>query len=105
MTIIVSILFILLGIAIKNGKMYFLIAGYNTMSKEEQNRYDIDGVASVFRNVMFGMSFIMIVGYALSKWLENSKIELYSLIIAIVIGLPYLLIVSNSGKYKIKKKN
>lgn len=102
MLILVAILFIALGIAIKYGKMYFLIAGYNTMPKEKQATYDIDGIATVFRNAMFGMALIMIIGYIISKWLNNPKIEAYTLFAAIAIGLPYLLIVSNSGKYKIK---
>ena len=27
--------------------MYFLIAGYNTMSKEEKEKYDIEGIATM----------------------------------------------------------
>lgn len=103
MSIIVSIIFIALGIAIKHGKMYFLIAGYNTMTKEKQETYNIDGIATVFGNAMIGMSIIMIIGYTISKWMENPKIEVYALFGAIIIGLPYLLIISNSSKYKIKK--
>lgn len=105
MLITVSIIFVLLGIAIKYGKMYFLIAGYNTMSEKERKQYDVDGLASVFRNAMFGMAFIMILGYFISKWLENPKIEMFTLFGAILMGLPYLLIVSNSNKYKINKDN
>ena len=40
----VAILFIVLGILIKYGKMYFLIAGYNTMPKEEKEKYNIEGI-------------------------------------------------------------
>ena len=105
MLILVSIIFISLGIAIKYGKMYFLIAGYNTMSKKEQSKYDISSLAGVFRNAMFGMSLIMILGHLISKWLENPKIEIYVLFGSLMIGLPYLLIVSNSSKYKINKDN
>jgi undecaprenyl pyrophosphate phosphatase UppP len=105
MIITVSIIFIALGVAIKYGKMYFLIAGYNTMSKEQQETYDIDGIATVFKNAMFGMALIMILGLFVSKWLNNPKIELYAICIAVAIGLPYLLILSNSRKYKIKKDN
>jgi len=47
--VIVAFIFILLGIVIKHGKMYFLIAGYNTMSKEEKAKYDIEGIATLFR--------------------------------------------------------
>jgi hypothetical protein len=105
MLILVSLIFIALGVAIKYGKMYFLIAGYNTMSKEKQANYDIEGIATVFRNAMFGMALILIIGFFISKGLEDSKIEAYVLFAAIMIGLPYLLIVSNSKKYKIKKDN
>lgn len=76
----VAIIFIVLGVLIKYGKMYFLIAGYNTMRKEEKARYNIEGIATVFGNTMFGMALI------------------------IIIGIPYLLIKSNSDKYRIKNK-
>ena len=101
--ILTAIIFIVLGILIKYGKMYFLIAGYNTMPKEKKEKYDIEGIASVFRNAMFGMALILIIGYFVSEEMENPNIESYSLFIAIAIGIPYLLISSNSGKFKNKK--
>ena len=94
----IAILFIVLGILIKYGKMYFLIAGYNTMPKEE--KYNIEGIANVFRNVMFGMALIIIIGFLVAKWTENSKVENYSFWASMIIGIPYLLIKSNSKKYK-----
>lgn len=103
MAIIVSVFFILLGIAIKNGKMYFLIAGYNTMPKEEQEKYDIKGIATVFRNGMFGTAILIIIGYFISIWLNNPQLEFYVVIISVLIGVTYILVVSNSNKYKIKK--
>jgi uncharacterized membrane protein len=105
MNITVAIIFIVLGLLIKYGKLYNLIAGYNTMSKEEQEKHDIKGIANVFRNGMFGMALIMLLGYVLSKWLDKPNLEIYTLFIAIILGLPYLLIVSNSSKYKIDKDN
>ena len=51
--ILTAIIFIVLGVLIKYGKMYFLIAGYNTMSKKEKEKYDIKGIATVFKNAMF----------------------------------------------------
>ena len=101
--IIVAILFILLGVLIKYAKMYFLIAGYNTMSKVEKSKYDVDGIATVFRNAMFGMAFVMIVGHFIAKWADNPQIEIISMFGAIITGLPYLLIKTNSKKYKIEK--
>ena len=94
----VALLFIVLGVLIKYGKMYFLIAGYNTMSKEEKEKYDIEGIATVFRNAMFGMAVIIIIGYLLANWLNNPIIEKYLFYGAVFIGIGYLLIASNSKK-------
>ncbi len=74
------------------------------MPKEEKEKYDIDGIASVFRNVMFGMALIIIVGFLVAKWIENPKIESYSFWTSLIAGIPYLLIKSNSNKYKINHK-
>ena len=78
------------------------MAGYNTMPEEEKAGYNVDGVASVFRNAMFGMAIILIGGHYLGKWLENPQIETISLFAAICIGVPYLLIKSNSSNYRKK---
>ena len=102
--IIIAILFIVLGVLIKYGKMYFLIAGYNTMSKEEKGKYDIEGIANVFRNAMFGMAFVILIGYLITRYTENSAIQIYSFWIVIIIGVPYLLIQSNSKKF-MKNRN
>jgi undecaprenyl pyrophosphate phosphatase UppP len=98
----VAIFFIVLGILIKYGKMYWLIAGYNTMPKEEKEKYNIEGIANLFRNVMFGMALIIISGYLIAKLTENPNIQNYAFWISMIVGIPYLLIASNSNKYKEK---
>jgi hypothetical protein len=100
--LLVAGLFIILGILIKYGKLYFLIAGYNTMSKEEKAKFDIEKIASVFRNAMFGMASIILLGFLLGNWLDNPKIENIAFYVAILMGLPYLLIASNQDRYKKK---
>jgi len=100
----VSILFIVLGILIKYGKMYWLIAGYNTMPKEEKEKYNIEGIANVFRNVMFGMALIIISGYLITKITDNPNIQNYAFWTSMIVGIPYLLIESNSKKYKKNKE-
>lgn len=97
----VPIVFILLGILIKYGKMYSLIAGYNTMTKQEKEKYDIESIATLMKNVMFGMAFIVIVGLLVAQRTENSDYEFYALGLALILGIPYLLIKSNSDRYKI----
>ena len=82
--------------------MYLLIAGYNSLPKEEQEKYDIEKIATLFKNVMFGMAFILILGYFIAKWFNYPAVETYSLWVAFIIGIPYLLVKANSKKYKIE---
>jgi hypothetical protein len=96
----IAILFIVLGVLIKYGKMYFLIAGYNTMSKADKEKYDIEGIANLFRNVMFGMALIIIAGYFMTVLTENQNIQNFAFIGALIIGIPYLLFKGNSKRYK-----
>lgn len=101
--VIVAFIFIILGIVIRYGKMYYLIAGYNTMSKEEKAKYDIEGIATLFRNAMFAMALMIIIGYFAAYWFKNPKLENIALFLSILLGVPYLLIRSNTNKYKIDK--
>ncbi len=96
----IAILFVVLGIMVKYGKMYSLIAGYNTMSSSEKECVNIKAIANVFRNVMFGMAFIIVVGILLSEYTGNPSLQTNALFIAVFTGVPYLIIVSNLKKYK-----
>jgi len=89
-----ALIYIILGILIKYGKMNFLIAGYNTMPPKKKAKCDVEGIATLMSNVLFGMAFIIILGYAISKWTENPNIENIFFLGAILIGIPYLLIKS-----------
>jgi len=99
--ILVATIFIILGILIKYGKMYFLIAGYNTMTAEKKAKYNIDGIATLMRNVLFAMALIILLGYFLAKELDNPNLKMIFMSVAFLIGIPYLLIRANSNKYKI----
>jgi hypothetical protein len=49
---------------------------------------------------MFGMDLVIIAGYFIAKLIENPNIENYAFWTSIIIGIPYLLIESNSKKHK-----
>ena len=98
--IIAALFFIILGVLVKYGKMYFLIAGYNTLPKSEKEKYDIEGIASVFRNGMFAIGLIIIAGHFISKNLEIQKFENYAFWGALIVGISYILIHSNLKRFK-----
>ncbi len=99
-----AILFIIIGAGVKYGKAYFLIAGYNTLPKEEKAKYDIEGIATVFRNTFFGMALALILGHFLSDLLSFPNFENIVSMGCIIIGVTYLLFKSNSKKFKIDKR-
>jgi len=99
--LLTALIFIILGYLIKYRKMYALIAGYNTMSTENKSEIDIEKLANLLKNVFFGMALLIILGYFVSKALEIQMIENIAFFGAILVGIPYLLVTSNSDKYKI----
>ena len=64
--ILTAIILIVCGILIKYGKMYSLIAGYNTMSKEKQGEYDIKRIAALMAHIFFVMALVILIGYFLA---------------------------------------
>lgn len=53
-------LLVLFGIVFSLGKGSSLIAGYNTMSEEEQNQYDAIALCKFMGKIMFTVSFCMV---------------------------------------------
>ena len=58
--IIVSIVFIALGVLILSGKGDFLIAGYNTASKEEKKQVNIKRLRLVIAVILFAIVLLFI---------------------------------------------
>ena len=99
--ILTAVIFIVLGIVVKNGKMYNLIAGYNTLSDNDKSKFDIEGIALVFRNTLCSMGIAILIGVVIDKVLgQQDHISFYVMMISCAIGIPYLLITTNSSKYK-----
>lgn len=67
------------------------------MSKAEQQKVNIKKIASIVRNGLFGMAAIMLLGDALSIYIEDDRIASYTFFLSIAIGIPYILIRSNSN--------
>ncbi|NGX82955.1 DUF3784 domain-containing protein [Aequorivita sp. KMM 9714] len=98
--IIIGVFLIVLGIVVKHFKLYFLIAGYNTMTKAEKEEVNIEKVASLLRFVfgIIGLAFI-ILGMVVSK-LENPEIANYVFFTVIIGTVVFFIVKSNSSAYK-----
>lgn len=91
---------LVLGLLIKFGKMYFLIAGINTMSDDQRADYNFPKIGNLFFVVCLFMSALTVIGYFVGIWLDNEYIEFVILVIAIIIGLIVILAKINSDRYK-----
>lgn len=91
----VTALFLILGIVFSTGRGAFLIAGYNTSSKEEQEKYDEKALCKFMGKGMFGIAFSTLL-WAFSfvfsqKWLFTVGMICFVAIIA------FILVYANTG--------
>jgi hypothetical protein len=88
--IIISVMFIFLGLGVHVFKWHFLISGYNTMPKEKKVNVDIEGLArlvGIYGYVIGGMLLLAGVLFGLGL-----KIVLAPVIIIFIVLTIYLLI-------------
>lgn len=95
MIFVISI-FIVLGIFLVNGKGSFLIAGYNTMSAKEKEKYDKTELSKFMGKMMFVLVFSMIL-WVLSEVYGIDWLFVAGLILFIFITL-FMVVYMNVGK-------
>lgn len=97
----IILLFVLLAIPFFMGKGAFLIAGYNTMSPEEQEKIDAPALCRFMAKILLGLAFSVLL------WLLSSVFSLGWLMTAgifLLIGvIVFALIYANTG-HRFEKK-
>jgi len=94
-------LLIFFGIAIKHFKWYFLISGYNTMSKKKKENVDIDGLGKLMANFMFILAAII----GLSGFLQMQGYKNLSMIIMLLMIPMIIILIINSQKFDHNKRS
>lgn len=102
--IVIAMFNFILGFLIKKYKLDFLIAGYNTASKEKKELYNKENLVKYVGNLLIFSSLIILIGSLLAISFKNFQNIIYQLtwilfIIFIIISLIYI----NTTKYV--KKN
>ncbi|SDN14331.1 protein of unknown function [Psychrobacillus sp. OK028] len=87
--------FTVLGVFLLNGKGTFLIAGYNTSSKEEKAKYDKLALSKFYGKTFLALSGSMVF-WLLSDILQNNSLFIIGLILFISI-IVFSLVYSNLG--------
>ena len=100
--ILIVCLFILIGIMLSLGKWSFLIAGFNTMSKEEKETYDVISLCKFTAKIMFMIAFSISL-FILSDVLMMDILLNIGVAIVIITAI-FAVIYSNTGNRFKKKK-
>ena len=83
---IIPLIFTILGFVLRSGKGSFLIAGYNTSSKEEKEKYDEVALGKFMGNLLIVIAAIVLVTAV-------SEIYNAALFNFIVVAAPILIII------------
>jgi len=93
-----SLLYFLIGFGINKDNAKYLLAGYNTMNQEEQDKFDIEGYLNFLKPFFKKLSLYPPLTYALcSLALKGDTIELVWGIIQI---MPFILFIKESNNFK-----
>lgn len=97
----VALMLVLLGLYMLQGKGTFLIAGYNTMPKEEKAKYDGPAMARFIGKLLFALAFSMLF------WLAGMLLEkswMFYIGVALFLGFTgAALIYMNTGGRFLKR--
>lgn len=94
-SILIIALFVILGIFLYNGKGAFLIAGYNTLPKEEKEKYDEKALSKFMGKAMFALSFSMVF-WVLGDYFKTMMLFIIGLILFMAI-IFFIIIYANTG--------
>jgi len=102
LSLIVGLFMIGIGFLVKS--VPDLIAGYNTMSKEQKEKVDIEGLSTFLRNGLIAIGISIIAGYYLFKWIGFTLIANSILLIVTLVGVIVLVIKAQKFDHNTDKK-
>lgn len=93
-----SILFVL-GFALRSGKASWLIAGYNTMSKYEKEKYNEKALCLFVSNILLICAAIEIVE-ARAQYLNNVTLVVVGFVLIGVLAIGSVIYVNTGNRFK-----
>lgn len=90
------------GYLIKYKKMAFLISGYNTSSKKEQDCYNKDALCNGVGNFIFILSFITLIPAIFGFLFPNNLnfIILFTVVLSIIATVIGIIYMNTGNRYK-----
>ncbi len=98
--LITGILLIICGLLVK--QFPNLIAGYNTLTKKDKEKIDIEGYSTLLRNALVGLGIIVIIIGFILKLIDVK--EHYSILISSTLIILTVLYITFKGGSYIKRE-
>ena len=93
--IFTSALLAICGYIVNENNADSLLAGYNTMTKDEKNRFDLVNYLKFFRKFMLSISLFTGIIYFISILFFDEETSAIIYAICLCIPWPYFIIISN----------
>lgn len=93
--IFTSALLAICGYIVNENNADSLLAGYNTMTKDEKNRFDLVNFLKFFRKFMLSISLFTGIIYFISILFFNEETSAIIYAICLCVPWPYFIIISN----------
>tara|TARA_B100001142_G_scaffold146796_1_gene147766 strand:- start:610 stop:921 length:312 start_codon:yes stop_codon:yes gene_type:complete len=93
--IFTSALLAICGYIVNENNADSLLAGYNTMTKDEKNRFDLVNYLKFFRKFMLSISLFTGIIYFISILFFDEETSAIIYAICLCVPWPYLIIISN----------
>ena len=91
----VNIIFIVIAFGINKKNAKYLLAGYNTMSTEQREKFDIEGFLIFFKKYFLQVAFYSTLIFIFLSLLVNPGAAIIGYTFSIILPTPYLIIMGN----------
>ena len=95
---VIALGLIVLGYLVKYKKWSWLIAGYNTSTKEQKDKYDVDALCDAVGNFVFVLSVILLIA-ASGEYLGLDWVIATSWIMVFIISAATLIYINTGSRY------
>jgi len=96
----VNIVYVSLAFCINKNNAKYLLAGYNTMSTEQREKFDIDGFLKFFKKFFLQVSFYSTLIFIILLFLVNPKTAIIGYTLSLILPMPILIIMGNQFSHK-----
>ena len=94
-----ALFLVLLGCLIKYGKAAWLIAGYNTSSKEEKEKYDLDALCRGVGHLLFALAGTLIIPAA-GSFFNAERAILVGWILFTLTSIAFVIYANTGNRYR-----